>query len=124
MKIKIGDYVRTKYGIRKIIDRINDPTNYFDKFWVTDGDIGNSKYITELDIIKEPKKEFIDLIESGDYVNGCCVLKKHYTYMGEHFIGLDTNDSWEWGIGTMPTKYIKSIVTKEQFESMEYKIGE
>ena len=125
--MKIGDYVRTENGIAKIIGRVSDPTSFYYKLWICDRYLelnDETSYIHEQDIIGEPKGSLIDLIEFGDYVNGKEVIKKHYTYMGENFIDLDTNDSWEWGIGKMPTKYIKSIVTKEQFESMEYKVVE
>ena len=118
--MKIGDYVRTKhYGIHKI-----DNFMIFikDELEVIVDNL-NQIEIDKKEIIKCEEK-LIDLIEVGDYVNGKKVIKEHYTYMGETFIDLDTNDSWEWGIGKMPTKYIRSIVTHEQFKSMEYKVVE
>ena len=123
MKINVGDYVRTPRGIiAKIINIQEDTGQYF-----LNGNavsLKSKNYIADKNItIGENFKhspDIIDLIEVGDYVNGSEVIKKHYTYMGEHFIDLNTNDSWEWGIGKMPIKYIKSIVTKEQFEAMQY----
>lgn len=123
--MKVGDYVRTKnYGIAKILNIYNNTTTNYSSITLDKidsfGRLGVS--ITLDNIIGNPSEKPIDLIEVGDYVNGKEVIKNHYTYMGENFIDLDTNDSWEWGIGKMPTKYIKSIVTKEQFESMKYSL--
>ena len=112
--MKVGDYVRTKSGyIYKVKDTKDDI--------ILDNDYPLFSIIRLQGEVKS-SPNIIDLIEVGDYVNGYCVLKEHYTYMGEHFIGLDTLNSWEWGIGNMPTKYIKSIVTREQFETMQYEV--
>ena len=127
MEIKVNDYVRTKKGIAKIIDRINDPTNYYDKFWVCDRYLelnDDTEYIHEQDIIGEPKEKIIELIEAGDYVNG--KLVKHIAYfegVEEPIKKLIFSDEYH----LIPTEVceeneIKSIVIKEQFEQMEYKI--
>ena len=100
--MKVGDYVRTVKG--------------------------NIYKLKEEDLMFEMTKQnckisssrIIDLIEVGDYVNG---------YMVEN-IGAGLNgDVIEIATGTnyfqSPSLYeddIKSIVTKEQFESIEYKI--
>lgn len=71
----------------------------------------------------------IDLIEIGDYVNGSEVWRFENKYNAEDnkFISvgivtencyLDYTDSW------ILEKDIKTIVTKEQFKNMEYKIGD
>lgn len=52
----------------------------------------------------------IDLIEVGDYVNGSEVTSK------DQFLGFGNHD---WYI---LDNEIKSIVTKEQFESMSYEV--
>jgi len=119
--MKVGDYVRTKKGIAKIIDRINDPTNYYDKFWVCDRYLelnDDTEYIHEQDIIGEPKGKIIELIEVGDYVNGYLVIEKDINNELRYIDLKDRNMKY--------VKYldIKSIVTKEQFSCMEYKIGE
>lgn len=54
----------------------------------------------------------IDLIEIGDYVNGYEVTSK------DQFLGFGNHDWY------MTNDEIKSIVTKETFEQMEYRIGE
>ena len=57
----------------------------------------------------------IDLIEVGDYVNGLKVDKKY-----KDRVVINTRDE----IIVWFEYQIKTIVTKEQFESMEYKVGE
>ena len=68
----------------------------------------------------------IDLIEVGDFVNGHRVTKSKYKqYDKYYFIDIDCcNISFGWGIGVIPIDEIKSIVTHEQFSSMEYKVEE
>ena len=58
----------------------------------------------------------IDLIEVGDYVNGSEV---YYT-VGD----LVVFDGGQDGEIYIKDKEIKTVVTKEQFESMEYKIND
>ncbi len=111
--MKIGDYVRTKEYIRKI-RKIEQDYIYCD--------IGVFK---ENEIIKSSPR-IIDLIEVGDYVNGYYVeditsiydneeeIKTLHLASGSNYFQPDINDKQD----------IKSIVTKEQFESMEYRIGE
>ena len=126
LEIKVNDYVRTKKGIAKIIDRINDPTNYYDKFWVCDRYLelnDDTEYICEQDIIGEPKEKIIDLICVGDYVNGKKVVGKQYHYTDE-----DNYDMGEWcivyeNVALGDYQYdIETVLTKEVFEQMEYKI--
>lgn len=109
--IEVGDYVRTKQGeIAKIVD-----TNMFDKTIYKDKQ-GVKYYLEE---IVNHSKNIIDLIEVGDYVNGSEVLENY-----QH-----PRDLWEPRyLRTERDNYIlndniNSIVTKQQFEAIEYKIG-
>ena len=74
-------------------------------------------YADEFENIVKSSPNIIDLIEVGDYVNGRKVYKNDendYLYL----IGFDADgDFYEDSI-----KDIESIVTKEMFEQMEYKI--
>ena len=64
----------------------------------------------------------IDLIEVGDYVNGYPVYEiVEYEDNTRAIVIGDDNKSIIW---EESSQYIKSIVTKEQFESMSYKVGE
>lgn len=123
MKYKENDYIRTKDGIidKVIIDyngHCNSPNcnckhvsckyNYYDE-----------------DTIIKSSPNIIDLIEVGDYVNGYLVTliepdayNKKMVFVGQRLI----EES-----GFYRTYYdedIKSIVTKEQFKSMEYNVGD
>lgn len=126
--MKVGDYVRTPYGIVKI-KNIFCETGYV--FIETDNEIGDCSMVNKGVLRKgiivmendyanfrenNVKEKPIDLIEVGDYVNGecvSCITPNNYieTGYGEELEGLHNDD-------------IKSIVTKEQFESIEYKVVE
>ncbi len=115
--IKKGDYIRAYNGfIGKLeyIDPIGIDYNHYH--------FENSFEELYDDDIKLVKEGLIDLIEEGDYVNGFKVLKilSHssqlifvtYKYNGHNYTKILNNED------------IKSIVTKEQFENIEYRIGE
>ena len=127
--MKVGDYVRNKYGIAKIIDIKNNngiDVLTFDKnicFLVNKktGEIKDDKLFNQLAIIEgvdinkiKSSPNIIDLIEVGDYVNGEIVLSTQFN------IGTGRIDSQR----ELYEQDIKSIVTKEQFESMKYEMGE
>lgn len=108
-----GDYVRTKHGIEKITD-IKEWVNFrgYEKLITTDKNQYETLY-EQSEIIKS-SPNIIDLIEVGDYVNGHKITGKSnlnilYTYDEQVML---------------TSKNIKSIVTKEQFSCMEYKIGD
>ena len=122
MKLEVGMYIKLDrcQGIRKIID-YDKEYNWFE----LDCDIADEygEYIcviheNDSDILKA-SFNIIDLIEEGDYVNGRLVCKneeENYLYLN----GFDADGNYyEDSI-----KDIKSIVTKEQFEQMSYKVGE
>lgn len=128
--MKVGDYVRTKYGIGKITNIICgenvifDNDNVFDdedkEIWKLDHPSIYSNWFKENVIKSSPN--IIDLIEVGDYVNGEQIID----------ISSDSNINNEkllyyyipsdYGEDCFRSKDIKSIVTKEQFKEMEYKI--
>lgn len=68
-------------------------------------------------------KELVNLIEVGDYVNGKQVIKVStdyiFDYSEEIKIIYFSEEDYIYS-----SSDIKSIVTKEQFESMSYKVGE
>ena len=128
-KLEVGMYVRTKHnGIGKIVEYINDPTNYFFKCYKLDRNCFNcEEYITESDVIGEPSHNPIDLIEEGDYINGLRVEKSKYgelytsyTYMGGD-IGLQ-QETYTTFLKDYEKDDVYSILTKEQFESMSYEV--
>ena len=118
-----GDYVRTKDGI---IDQVIIEYNGY-----CASPSCNCKHVScrrnyyDEDKIIKSSPNIIDLIEVGDYVNGKKVVDKQY-----HYTDKDNYDMGEWcifyeNVALGDYQYdIKSIVTKEQFSCMEYKIGE
>ena len=113
-EIEVNEYVRTKDGI---IDKV---------IIEYDGKCNNSNcdekhisckynYYNEKDIVKH-SKQLIDLIETGDYVNGHLVEEVRIScfsssiFVHEYEIELHEND-------------IKTILTKEQMKANCYKVG-
>ena len=122
--MKVGDYVRTKTGIIGKIKLIDNQTELEDLYLI------KRKWYYKEDIIKS-SPNIIDLIEVGDYVNGFKVYSvyddddevneynlKHKKCLGKNIYDEDYQEHLIY------EENIKSIVTKEQFESMEYRIGE
>ena len=112
MKLEVGMYVRTLTlsGFSRIgkLEKIDD-------ICVTDNGA-----IDKTQIIKT-SHNIIDLIEVGDYVNGYKVdfinkFEDNYYIKGEGTNGFEIDIEHQ--------EQIKSLVTKEYFESMSYKVGE
>ena len=111
-EIKVGNWVRTDNGIIG---------KYVKYRGIEDTIETNNKWIgfdIEKDIVKH-SSNLIDLIQCGDYVNGKEVI-------------MDLQKSKEWYKSkddfitckdyTFEEKEIKEVVTKEQFESISYKV--
>ena len=124
--MKVGDYVRTKDGL---IGKYNIKKEYHTiPMWqggskyqeVEQQYINDIKYNRfDYEIIKS-SPNIIDLIEVGDYVNGHKVLD-----IAQAPKALYLNDISQKGALIPVCNYqIKSIVTREMFESMEYRIGD
>lgn len=112
MKLEQGMYVRTKDGL---IDKV-----IIDYKGCCNSTTCNCKHVScehnyydEEDIVKTSDNP-IDLIELGDYVNGYKVI-----YVYPNLIKVDSTDIWE-----IHSRDIKSIVTKEQFNSVKYEVKE
>ena len=124
--MRVGDYVRTDDGfISKYIGKNKNK-------WCMSGHLSFESTIRDIryeeleedNIIWESEIEqgyvkvksspnIIDLIEVGDYVNGEYVT---YINKNDNYVDVGYDDA------ILRLKDIKSILTKEQFESMEYKI--
>lgn len=122
-EIWIGEYVRTKnQGIKRIDGiNLNAPINRY-KYKTGEYDWDGEWYgtIKTTDIVKHSKKP-IDLIEVGDYVNGKRVFAtdNRINDNGEKVILTENYDEWT-DDGVVSNKDIKSIVTAEQYKSVEY----
>ena len=129
--IRVGEYVRTNRGIFKILeiktvktkmDGNHDKAYKLDKF--------KSLWFSKTDFINH-SFEPIDLIETGDYVNG------HKVYESDDGLVIFNIDDFEYFVNPLDLSlhnyrvvlewqdenYIKSIVTKEQFEHEKYIVG-
>ena len=121
MKLEVGMYVRLQNDAENIVI-INRIANVFETTILTEnnGSIYQGEYTKE-NVIKA-SYDIIDILEVGDYVNGnkigymddCKGAMKEFYYDYEN-----PNED----VGHYEEE-IKSIVTKEQFKNMEYRIGE
>ena len=123
MKLEVGMYVRFNYHrvtvpiqISKIKEKhYEDIERYY--YYLTD----NGLVISEAQILKA-SHNVIDLIEVGDYVNGYKVSFKGNDY--QPFVQCDypvqegTTNHYRFY-----KEAIYSILTKEAFKSMEYRLG-
>lgn len=111
-------FVRTKDG--KIFDcyvseQMGKPI-YYPKCSKTNG------YIDWNEVYKK-SENIIDILEEGDYVNGELVVAIHKNYVCDEIklgIALETACNYTATLN----EDIKSIVTKEMFSSMEYRLGD
>lgn len=130
MKLEVGMFIRTEYGIRKITEDIGWAFDFDQSIINEYGDFEDcfDKKYQHLYVTKA-SYNIIDILEVGDYVNESIVLGFENKYIEEDDkfvpIGvitencyLDNNKSW------IIEKDIKTIVTKEEFKLMAYKVGE
>lgn len=116
MKLEEGMYIRTKAGkIAKIINKYdNSGSIHKENFvWVLDD---SSVLALHSQKVVKASYNLIDLIEVGDYVNGLQVMCITEFKDGSRYIEFDD------GKYLCKNYQIKSVVTKEQFESMKYEV--
>ena len=129
-KLEPNMYVRTKDGVMKVKNIYQDEEEAI--FARIENEDGNIYFFNE--IIGEPSFNPIDLIEVGDYVNGYYVSKIWKSGEITHYVDKKPIRRKEkqitiqapsyGGIIHLHNKDIKSIVTKEQFSNMEYRLGD
>ena len=126
MELKVGMYVITndRMKIGKIKGfctcEMCEKRGFYEP--IIDGDI----IITDYDKSQEFHgykfyDNLIDLIEIGDYVNGYLVTGFDYQYSSNKKVVFSNVRLDGTGI-KIPAKDIKSIVTKEQFDSVKYEV--
>lgn len=127
MKLEIGKFIRTPYGIRKIVNITKDDGYGKPKVRVIELDRHlNTPYkfdyifYTDENVIKKCKTSYniLDILEIGDYVNGYYVEDVLKTFVN---VAVGSN---YFQSPTIYEKDIKSVITHEQIEQMEYRIGE
>lgn len=121
MEIKIGEYVRLarNQGINRIIE-------IEDKRYILDTDIadefGDNTCVLEeyqlKDEVLDHNKNIIDLVEVGDIVHIKDVLHEDITYIWSEDYLKALKEDIQNGIKLV------SILTKEQIQSIEYKVEE
>lgn len=119
-KIEVGEYVRTTDGKIGIFDRYSSRKD--DSLYKSSFDcfikIKNRKTCLQCsrEYIKNHSKNIKGILEKGDYVDGKKVnrIEKNYIVVNEIWTGREL----------ICYEDIKSIVTKEQFESVKYEVKE
>lgn len=123
MEIEVGEYVRTKNGhIGKVIS-ISNVTGRKTLKYLIDWNNAKAYYRSQIKDVNH-SKNIIDLIEVGDYVNGYRVVEiMEDMKTGEIHLEMTSDyTNQEKGDCTIYNKDIKSIVTKEQFKNIEYRL--
>ena len=137
MKLEVGMYVRTKNGYIRKIDRIWNDTDFnVDKIYYNDNiDEDTLGCVLDEDISKA-SHNIMDLIGERDFVK----VRIDGIFINWFMVDLfeDENENQELGIGCyedgllntiseyrpLDTLEILEVLTKEQFESMSYKVVE
>lgn len=139
--MKVGDYVRTNQGIAKYLglgrDVLKHETNkntylhyysqhLFDNY-IFDvghdyGDTLTNDEFNNIDKLGKVKESIIDLIEVGDFVNGDIVIKSIPKDKRKKQIIIIDSTSVEYGEVELKNEDIKTILTKEQYDFMKYKV--
>lgn len=123
MKLDTGMYIRTDEGIRKIL-------NEYEEGYELDISLhylypeGHDLYKEDLEddeeIVTKASFNIIDLIEEGDYVNGRKVYQVGYNFQDDFVLKMSKSNYDDF---IYPNE-IKTVVTKERFKQMSYKVGE
>ena len=119
-EISINEYIRTDNGIIIKYQFLEESEN-FEVFFGQKGkgftfeDMEEFEDFINQRVVKH-SKNIIDLIEEGDYINGKLI----------HKVDIRENSAYIYygNCKTFADYQINSIVTKEQFSQMEYKLEE
>ena len=120
MELREGMYIRSKdkrgnQFVRIIVELPNVPVY---GSIVVDKDIHNVKWVSKKNVLKA-SNSIIDLIKVGYYVNGKKVDRISFI---EDTYYIKTKVSNTNNYDYLPEHLIETILTKEQFENMAYKI--
>ena len=123
-KIQVEEYIRTYDGIiGKILEDedIGENGVYIDTTFLDD--YADETNFVKYEDIKKHSFNIIDLIEERDYVNGIKIysLKKGIGHRDKEQEVVIINKNF-CNCKFIRTEDIKSIVTKEQFKSVEYEV--
>lgn len=113
-EIKVGEYIRNKQGLLLKILNLDEA---LDMYMVTDNEY--KAFISRDDIVKH-SKNIIDLLDLEDYANGDKIIT--INYINNYIMTLCINEVGEKAVKVLRDFEIESIVTKEQFADIEYKV--
>lgn len=120
--IEVNEYIRTIDGYIRRVEQVNRKGSY-DRLchgaYNVDMPYKYSQGISAKKI-KSHSPNIIDLIEEGDYINGCLVTAIYDEYKNDNTIQFETNYEGRYRYYT--DEEIKSIVTKEMMKSVEYRV--
>lgn len=121
MKLEVGMYIRTKDGYISQYKYYDTTNAYMEKLLCIP--LNNGTFVNIEDIIKA-SYNIIDILEVGDYVNGYPVtaILSSNNKVYEIQVKRPNNRTGVWIKRIRNNEDIKSIVTKEQFENMAYKV--
>lgn len=114
MEIEVGDWIRSKDGFIGKVQKISYDNMEKSNYYICEKD--NVMASNYLENIAKHSKIISEIVEVGDYVNGKLI----------HKIDKGTNYCYLYygNCKTFVNYQIKSIVTHEQFASIEYKVEE
>lgn len=120
--IEVEEYIRTRQGKIDKVEEIKTISTKMDGNHIYGYKLkNNNAYWIEKEWIVKHSKNIIDLIEVGDYLNGTKITNI------DNYDGIYTIE-WEYGnvytTEIINDKFIKTILTHEQYEQNSYKIGE
>ena len=111
MKLEVGMYVKTEYGISKI-EKIKEDQIH-KTIWCTVDKAQYHSFLVRKQEILKASHNIIDLIEVGDYVNG----EKVTSIESNGWLGFGNHDLY-----LSNEEEIETVVTKEMFFNAEYRV--
>ena len=126
--MRVGDYVRTKDyngfpgGIAKIKEIRNDKKHKMD--WLTlDKTLDHISFLEQSTNVVKSSPNIIDLLEVGDVIRYEIETPLETSGILKG-VGDVTDEEMLEKLKKDKAFHVKSIVTREQFSQMEYKVGE
>lgn len=123
-KVKVGEYVRVMGRIAKLLkkeDTGNKKTYYFDRIVLDNFAVLSQHGIDQL--VRKHSFNIIDLIEVGDFVNRLEIERiiepTQYTNYKKTLYCSESEGLYK---GVFFNNDIKSVITHEQMEAMEYEV--
>lgn len=117
-KIKEGEYIRTTQGYIAKVEYAEEDIIMCDSTIFIDYEEAPILVDEQIKLITKHSFNIIDLIEIGDYVNGHKVIQTKSMIKGN----LEVEAQGFLGKYFISYEEVKTIVTKEQFNSVMYKV--